>query len=320
MEIPVYLFTGFLESGKTTFIQETLEDPYFNDGEVTLVLVCEEGEAELDPARFAGNRVFVENLSEPEKLSKRRLKSLERMYSPEKIIIEYNGMWKLEDLIRSTPDNWELYQNMMFAESQTFLNYSANMRELVGDKLKLCDAVVFNRFSENMDKTEFHRVVRAFNRRADIMYEYSSGRVEPDDIPDPLPYDMEAEVICVEDEDYAVWYRDINEETQNYEEKTLRIKGRVLTGGGLPKDCFILGRHVMTCCEADIEFCGVVCRAMGNGAADFLKTLEKGDWVILEAVVTEEVHKTYGGEAGPVLNVYEIGKAEEPEEEVAVFY
>ena len=45
-QIPMYVFTGFLESGKTKFIQETLEDPRFNSGEKTLLLVLEEGEEE----------------------------------------------------------------------------------------------------------------------------------------------------------------------------------------------------------------------------------------------------------------------------------
>ena len=49
MELPVYLFTGFLESGKTKFIQETLEDSRFNAGERTLLLVCEEGVEEYEP-------------------------------------------------------------------------------------------------------------------------------------------------------------------------------------------------------------------------------------------------------------------------------
>ena len=42
-QVPVYLFTGFLESGKTKFAQQTLEDASFNNGDRILLLVCEEG-------------------------------------------------------------------------------------------------------------------------------------------------------------------------------------------------------------------------------------------------------------------------------------
>ena len=62
MEVPVYLFTGFLEAGKTKFIQETLEDARFNSGERTLLLVCEEGIEEYDKSRFAKKNVHIEVL------------------------------------------------------------------------------------------------------------------------------------------------------------------------------------------------------------------------------------------------------------------
>ena len=52
--IPVYIFTGFLDSGKSTFINTMLEDPDFNDGERTLLIRCEEGEVEYETIRFAG--------------------------------------------------------------------------------------------------------------------------------------------------------------------------------------------------------------------------------------------------------------------------
>ena len=64
-EVPVFLFLGFLDAGKTKFIQETLEDRRFNAGERTLLLVCEEGEEELNPARFSGKNVFRHVVEDP---------------------------------------------------------------------------------------------------------------------------------------------------------------------------------------------------------------------------------------------------------------
>ena len=60
MEIPVYLFAGFLESGKTKFMQETLEDKRFHKNEKTLVLVCEEGIEEFDPSRIPSKDIHFE--------------------------------------------------------------------------------------------------------------------------------------------------------------------------------------------------------------------------------------------------------------------
>lgn len=319
LEIPVYLFTGFLESGKTTFIQETLEDENFNDGAKTLLIVCEEGEEEYDTDKFASNNIVIVNVEEPEDITEEYFSFLTEKHDIERVIVEYNGMWNVDDLINNTPEAWVLYQNMMFADATTFLTYNANMRNLVGDKIKLCDAVIFNRFKDEMDKSDFHQIVRTFNRRTDILYEFAPNRVEADNIPDPLPYDMEKNFIEVEDEDYAIWYRDVNEETQDYIGKTIRIKGRILTGGNLPPEWFVFGRHVMTCCVEDIEFCGVVCR----GDMRLKRSIQRhknGDWIIAEGVVTMEKHEIYHNEHGPILNVKIIENADAPEEEVAVFY
>ncbi len=319
MEFPVYLFTGFLESGKTSFLQESLEDEYFNSGENTLVLLCEEGTEELDRAKFAAENIFIEVIENQAQLSKKRLKALARICRADRVIVEYNGMWEIQTFVDNMPKEWLICQNMMFADASTFMNYNANMRNLVADKLKFCDAVVFNRFRDDMDKMEFHKLVRTFNRRADIFYEFAPDRVEADEFADPLPYDMEAPVICIEDEDYAVWYRDVNEETQNYIDKTVKLKGRIVQDNRLPEGDFIFGRHVMTCCVEDIEFCAVACHMQAEQAGE-LKKFKHGQWLCVTGVVSESIHRFYNGEAGPIINITEIEPTEKPEDEVAVFY
>ena len=107
-EIPVYLFTGFLDSGKTTFIQETLEDPQFNGGEPTLVLLCEEGERELEPLKFASSNVKTVTLKQQASLTEEYLKDLEIKYKFDRIIVEYNGMWLLDDFYANMPENWRV--------------------------------------------------------------------------------------------------------------------------------------------------------------------------------------------------------------------
>ncbi|MGX8774854.1 MAG: GTP-binding protein, partial [Bacillota bacterium] len=132
-EIPVYLFTGFLGSGKTTFIQDLLEGSDFNAGERTLLLLCEEGEVELKPEAFASPEVFIERIRE-EDLEPGRLAALARKHRIERVIIEYNGMWMLQDLFNSTPDSWVIYQEMLFADAGTFMMYNTNMRQLTFNK------------------------------------------------------------------------------------------------------------------------------------------------------------------------------------------
>ncbi|MBQ4652180.1 MAG: hypothetical protein IJB78_05640 [Oscillospiraceae bacterium] len=181
-DMPVYLFTGFLESGKTKFIQETLEDKRFCKGERTLLLVCEEGEEEYAPDQFAGKNVFIRVLESQEDLTQAKLSRFAEETKAERVLIEYNGMWMLDALYAAMPEGWMVYQEFMFADAGSFLSYNSNMRQLVYDKLKSCELVVFNRFKPNMDKMVFHKIVRGASRRADIAYEYAGSKVEYDDI------------------------------------------------------------------------------------------------------------------------------------------
>ena len=215
METPVYLFTGFLESGKTLFIQDTLEDKRFNSGEKTLLLVCEEGEEEYDPSKFSGKNVKIEVLDSQEELNEENLKKLAAACRAERVMVEYNGMWNIQDFYDNMPENWVPYQDMLFFDGNTFLNYNANMRQLVVDKLSDADVVVFNRIPKGTDTMPFHKIVRATSRRADILYEFQDGTLIPDEIEDPLPFDVNAPVIKIEDKDFALFYRDLTENLKN---------------------------------------------------------------------------------------------------------
>ena len=312
MEIPVYLFTGFLGAGKTTFIQDILTDPQFNEGERTLLLLCEEGEEEYDPSEYPYPNVYVETVEDEEDLTPARLKKMEKDHAIDRVVIEYNGMWPLQTLFQNMPENWLIYQEVTLADATTFLMYNQNMRQQTFDKLQTAELVVFNRCVKGFDKMPFHKEVRIANRRSNILYEYSADDVEPDDIEDPLPYDMEAPVVEIKDEWYAEFYRDLNENVQNYEGKTISVNGKVAMIDRMPKGKFAFGRPVMTCCVEDIQFAGVIC--------DYAKRdeLKQGDWVKVKAKVHNRYEEVYR-EEGPVFEVLSVWKTKAPEQEVAVF-
>ena len=312
-EVPVYLFTGFLDAGKTTFIQETLEDPGFNSGEKTVILMCEDGEAALSPIRFASTNVKIIRIEDEGQVTTEYLKELEKEHKPERVIIEYNGMWLLDQLYQKLPENWVVYQEMNFTDARTFMMYNSNMRNLTVDKMKSPEVIVFKHFDSSMDKLEFHKIVRVINRRCQIIYEYARDQIEFDDIEDELPYDMDAPVIEIEDKNYAIWYTDINENEENYFGKTITVRGRSLLGGGLDDDEFVIGRHIMTCCVEDIQFGGLVAKY------DRASELEHGGWVIMTAKIEKEFNHMYQSQ-GPVFHVKKVEKTQPPEEEVATFY
>ena len=313
MEVPVYLFTGFLEAGKTSFIKETMQDPNFNDGKKQyLIITCEEGEVEFEADDFPENVHFT-SFDDVQLLTPDRLNAAAKRAKADIVVMEYNGMWNVDALYSALPQNWMVYQEIMIADSTTIVSYNANMRQLVVDKLTSAEMVVFNRFKPEYDKLTLHKIVRGISKRANICYEYLDGEIEFDDIEDPLPFDINADVIEVKDEDFAIFYRDMTDEFAKYKGKTVRFKGIVALDPSLPKDSYAIGRHIMTCCADDIAYRGVVAKGMGT-----LK-LATRDWVVVEGKLIEEYSKLYRG-VGPVLYVKSIERSDRPEQEVATFY
>lgn len=314
VETPVYLFLGFLESGKTKFIQETLEDPRFATGEKTLLLVCEEGEEEYETIKFANaESVDLVVLEEKDQLTEEYLTQLQAEHGAERIVVEYNGTWMLEDFFNAMPEGWMINQMMTFFDAQTFLNYNANMRQFTFDKIENTQLVVFNRFNDSMDKMQLHKIVRGISRRCDIVYERVDGTADFDDIEDPLPFDINAPVIQIEDRDYAFFYRDLTENLEAYIGKTVKFKGLVATDKRLSPQDIVVGRHVMTCCEADIQYCGLAC------VLPAAMELQTRDWITVTAKVQFQKHRIYKGK-GPVLVAEKVVIGVPPEEQLATFY
>ena len=305
IQIPVYAFTGFLDSGKTKFIQETLEDERFNAGERTLLLVFEEGEEEFDISTYPHKNVFIEVLDQATVTTK-ELAALQKKYKAQRVVTELNGMQQIGDLYMRFPEEWAVAQEVMFADTTTFMAYNANMRNLVMDKLVGAQMVVFNRLEKGADVMPFHKIARAASRRIDILYDYTDGSTEFDEIEDPLPFDINAPVIEVKDEDYALWYRDVTEEPQKYDGKTVYFKAQVAMLRRDKDNMFAPGRFVMTCCVDDIQFCGIPCRYNDP------KSLESRSWVMVKAKISAEKHRLYKGELGPVLTAIEVTKGAEP--------
>lgn len=308
--VPVYLFTGFLDGGKTKFVQETLEDPRFGAGERTLLIMCEDGEEEYNPDLFASKDVFICRVGSQEDMNPELFTAWLHKYDAERVLIEYNGMWQLDELYMRLPAGWTVYQEFMFADAGTFLSYNANMRSLVFDKVRSCELLVLNRAQKDMDIMPYHKIVRAINRACDIAYEYEDGTVRYDDIVDPLPYDINAPVIEIKDEDYAIWYMNLCENLMDYDDKTVRFKGQVSNSDELPEDSFIIGRQMMNCCANDITFAGLV--AVSSPRTGF----DNAEWVTLTAHINVMTHKAYD-RPGPVLRVLEVESAEPAAEEVA---
>lgn len=309
--IPVYLFLGFLEAGKTKFVQNTLEDKNFTAGDNILLLVCEEGVEEYDLKGL--KNITMQTVDDISGFNKQALDKMARDCKADCVVLEFNGMWSLNDLFANLPDDWAVFQAICVCDATTIMQYNTAYRQLVAEKISTCNVVVFNRFEGNASKEELHKLVRGFSRGANIYYETDSGDMELDDIVDPLPFDMNADVIEIKDIDFAIWFADIMENTKNYKDKIVSAKMLITKQPRFPKDVFAVGRYIMTCCAADMQFAWIA----GNYKKDF-KPREK-HW----ATVTGKIsvgHDRFRNLDYPIMDILKVEDAEPPEEEVASLY
>lgn len=310
--IPVYVFTGFLESGKTQFIKEIIADPDFTENERTALLLCEEGIEEYDEREMMRYGTAIVPIESPERLTPNILKRVEQKYDPDRILIEYNGMWKLDDLVAAFPARWELYQIVTTVDASTFELYSNNMGPMMFEHITTADLVVFNRCTDALKEMLYQKNIRAMNPRATIYLDDVDGNSEDYARNMPLPFDVDADIIDIAPEDYGLWYVDAMGDPAKYDGKTVRFLGQVYVGQNVPAGSFVPGRFGMVCCAEDISFLGFICRYPGA------KDLKQRDWVRVTASVTVEMLPQYRGE-GPVLHAVEVIPAEKPEEELVYF-
>ena len=311
-EIPVYLVCGFLDSGKTEFLKSILTPDGLADGSRTLLFLCEEGEVEYDEAELKRRNVILLPIDSYEQLTTEMLRECEKKYRPEQVIFEYNGMWSMEQLDREIlPRNWLLYQIVHMVEAPTFQLYAQNMASLMMEKLRNADMIVFNRCDQELEEQLRRRNIKMLNRRATIYLEFTDGTTEDYDSGLP-PFDMSGEVLELGDEDYGVWYTDVQEHPDRYEGKKVRYRGMVAQSDKFPQGSFVAGRFAMVCCAEDTTFLGMICFGPDR---DRFKTK---DWVWVTGEVRTEYVKLYKGD-GPVLHTLSVEPAEPPAEELVYF-
>ena len=309
MDIPVYLIAGFLDSGKTGFINGILRDG-FAEEDRTLLICCEEGELEYDP-RVLGN-VFTYTVDEQSQLTPELFKKLEKQYRPKQVIIEYNGMWMIEPLYRDgLPANWILYQIMCLVDARSFEMYVKNMGQLMMEKISNADMLIFNHCNEELRAQLRSRNLRMVNRRADIYLEDLNGNSEDYNNGEVCPFDLDQKVIDIPDNDYGVWYVDVMDHPDRWAGKMVHMKLIMCHSKKYP-GTHCPGRFAMVCCENDVQFLGLVAKGVD------LNKYKNRDWVEVEARMALENHSAYKGK-GPVMHIISIKPCEKPANEVVSF-
>ena len=312
LRTPIYLITGFLESGKTNLIKNMLTDEGFSQGERTLLIVCEEGEEEYEKELLRNSNTVMEVIDSFEALTENHLASLNDKYFPERIIIEYNSVWGIENLFRvKKPTEWELAQMVTLIDASTFENYLTNMRNLMTEGPKLADLVIFNRCSDETPNSSYRRIIKGMNNTCNILFENLDGTSDDGVGEEDLPYDMKADVIEIKDDQFGIWYIDCMEHPARYNERRIRVKGMGFRLEDLPRKTYVFGRYAMTCCADDIGGIGFICRYKE-------KFPKEKEWFYLNAKI-EAAYSEIHGRAAVILVEESREKAEKPEEELVYF-
>lgn len=312
-EIPVYVFMGFLGSGKTKFSKEVLLDQGFTEGQKSLLLVCEDGEEEYDVKALNDKKIDVEFINE-ENLTSDHLIELGNKYEPKNVIIEYNGMWELDKIFNiKVPKGWTVVQVISFVDATTFDVYVNNMKKIMMDQLRNADMIIFNRCDENTKKAEYRRSIRAVNRRAQVVFENKDGSADNSmDEEVALPYSLDGDEIVLQDEDFGLFYIDAADNPEKYIGKKVKFRAQVHRPESYGKNAFVPGRFAMTCCANDIAFIGFKCY---YGKAS---TLADREWVYVEGTIDKEYYEEFGGE-GPVIIAEEISATSKAEDDLVYF-
>lgn len=312
METPVYLFTGLLESGKTTLIQEVVKDQEFLEPGTTVLLQCEEGETGFSNEFLEKNQIVHIKIEDRSEMNESLWKHCEQMYSPAQIIIEYNGMWSIEDFFDSgLPQDWFAGGIYSTVNGETAELYMTNMRKTFMEPLKESNLIIFNRCEEDIDRLKFRRNLKALNPQVQVAFEKKDGTIfqNQDEI---LPFDTEGNHVKVEDMDYGLWYIDAMENPEKYAGKDISFTARYCASNIPGEKYFMPGRHVMTCCADDIQFLGYIC------TFDEEPEFRHGDWVYVKARFDYGYSRLYD-EEGPVLKLEDIKAGRQPQQELVTF-
>ena len=310
-DIPVYLFTGFMDSGKTSLVEETLFENSFGDGAKGLIIMCEDGDREYNTEKLATVNFQVAEIASEEEFTEDKLKELMVTYDPEQVFLEYNGTWEMAKLLEmNLPVGWTIVQSLCTIDSTTFEMYLGNMRAMMQEQFFQADVVIFNRTDDNTDRGKLRRQIKNINRKAQVVFERKDGTI--DERPIELPFDINADVIELTDADYGIWYMDATENYKKYDGKKIKFRALIYNPENSKKGMYVPGRFAMTCCVEDITFIGFKCKCE--------KGTEPGHkaWVDLTAEVRVEFAREYKGK-GPVLYPIEVVPAEKPEDELVYF-
>ena len=252
-QIPVFLFNGFLDSGKTTLIKEIIESEEAYHGFNTLIIAFEDGEIEYSDDWKKENEVNVVIVDDDSVLDELYFYEILKKYQPKQVVIELNAFVDMNEI--KFPRNFVVYQEITLFDARKFELYYNNMKPLINSMVQYSSLIVFNRCNNNENLSKFRRNIRVFNQKGEVAFENEEGKLTTI-LNEDLPYDINLSHIYIDDKDFSLFYLDITECFDKYQNKKITFKAYVRD---ITENTLVVGRQIMTCCLDDIQFYGFEC-------------------------------------------------------------
>jgi uncharacterized membrane protein YraQ (UPF0718 family)/GTPase SAR1 family protein len=174
MKTQVDIITGFLGSGKTTFINGLLENEKLTNDRI-VIIQCESGEIEIENQLIERKNIYVKKVAKDCNVDAKCINEVIKKYLPHRILIEYNGMKKLDDLLnvlydRTIRKNCAINKIVHAVDAATFDIFMDNMGPILIEQISGSDIIVLNNTSGSsksmLDKIE--KTLKEINKSAEI--------------------------------------------------------------------------------------------------------------------------------------------------------
>ena len=271
---PAVIINGILESGKTTFIVDSLKNGDFGDIGKVLIISTEEGEVEFNQKELERYNAVAHVIDSPEDFTVQNINELIKIYKPHAVFFEMNAMWDWDKL--QFPPYILIEQTFTIIDGSTFKIYFNNMRQKMTDMVKASDIIIVNRCENTSEFVNYKRNLKLANKDAVLlMLDEDQKSIS---FEEELPYKLGGEMF-VGDDGYGALYIDTFENEERYNGKIVEFNCMAVLSNKLPPNTFVAGRLAMTCCADDIQLVGHLC------ASQYPINLKNKQWIHLRARV-----------------------------------
>ena len=271
--IETRLVYGFLDAGKTSWIQDCILNDYFHKYGTTLILCFEQGEAEYDVQALQEKRTYVayyEGETDIAGFCRDRIEE----YRPDRIYVEMNTM--MPGLREQFPENMHVTYVTTWIDWTTMKLYFVNFLQMINQMVSQSHQVTFRGCPSKELLAPYSQAFQLMNRKAVYLRQDPMGYHEKAfDL--FLPYSLEDPEITITRNSFLPLWLDASEHPEHYEGKTLVFSDPLELRRRENDAPWSAGRVVMTCCMADLQFMGFELTGETAAALD-------GGWICFRAV------------------------------------